>query len=128
MPCGVNDKQEIMYINIEAMCTYPFFKTSSKIVNMGAISIGDCKKKKLKVENCSPVSSMINIESEIKRDEDMFRLERNAIQRPLKINFDDYVIKRFNIPKGTTSVMMSDLIAGPLPGYVRNICKKLKIG
>ena len=43
-------------------------------------------------------------------------MERNAIQRPLKITFDDYVIKRFNIPKGTTSVMMSDLIAGPLPG------------
>ena len=51
-----------------------------------------------------------------KKDENMFRLERNAIQRPLKLAFDDYVIKRFNIPKGTTSVMMSDLIAGPLPG------------
>ena len=56
----------------------------------------------------------------------MFRLERNAIQRPLKINFDDYVIKRFNIPKGTTSVMMSDLIAGPLPGYVRHILQKIE--
>ena len=51
-----------------------------------------------------------------KKDEEMFRLERNAIQRPLKLTYDDYVIKRFNIPKGTTSVMMSDLIAGPLPG------------
>lgn len=51
-----------------------------------------------------------------KKDEELFRLERNAIQRPLKVMFDDYVIKRFNIPRGASSVMMSDLIAGPLPG------------
>ena len=50
-----------------------------------------------------------------KKDEELFRMERNAIQRPLKIHFDDYQIKRFNIPKGTSSIMMSDLIAGPLP-------------
>ena len=50
-----------------------------------------------------------------KKDEEMFRLERNAIQRPLKVNFDDYVIRRFNVPKGTTSVMMSDIISGQLP-------------
>ena len=50
-----------------------------------------------------------------KRDESMFQLERNAIQKPLKLKFDDYVIKRFNIPKGTDSVMMSDIISGPLP-------------
>ena len=51
-----------------------------------------------------------------KKDEQLFRLERNALQRPLKIKYDDYQIKRFNIPKGTSSVMMSDLLAGPLPG------------
>ena len=50
-----------------------------------------------------------------KRDEHMFQLERNAIQKPLKIKFDDFVIKRFNVPKGTDSVMMSDIISGPLP-------------
>lgn len=50
-----------------------------------------------------------------KRDEEIFRLERNAIQRPIKINYDDYSIRRFNVPRGTTSVIMSDLIAGPLP-------------
>ena len=50
-----------------------------------------------------------------KADEEMFRLERNAIQRPLKIHFDDYVIRRFNVPKGTSSVMMSDVISGQLP-------------
>ena len=50
-----------------------------------------------------------------KRDEHMFQLERNAIQKPLKIKFDEFVIKRFNIPKGTDSVMMNDIISGPLP-------------
>ena len=50
-----------------------------------------------------------------KRDENMFQLERNAIEKPLKIKYDDFVIKRFNIPKGTDSVMMNDIISGPLP-------------
>ena len=50
-----------------------------------------------------------------KHDEELFRLERNAIQRPIKVNFDDYAIRRFNVPKGTRNVIMSDIIAGPLP-------------
>ena len=50
-----------------------------------------------------------------KRDEAMFQLERNAIQKPLKIKYDDFVIKRFNVPKGTDSVMMNDIISGQLP-------------
>lgn len=49
------------------------------------------------------------------KDEKMFQLERNAIQRPLKIKFDEYSIKRFNVPKGSTSVMMSDILSGILP-------------
>ena len=49
------------------------------------------------------------------KDEKMFHLERNAIQRPLKLKFDDYSIKRFNLPKGSSSVMMSDILSGPLP-------------
>ena len=50
-----------------------------------------------------------------KRDEEMFQLERNAIQKPLKIKYDDFVIKRFNVPKGTDSLIMNDIISGPLP-------------
>jgi len=50
-----------------------------------------------------------------KKSEDMFQLERNAISRPIKLHFDEYVIKRFNIPKGTPSVMMNNLISGTLP-------------
>ena len=50
-----------------------------------------------------------------KKSEEMFQLERNAISRPIKMHFDDYVIKRFNIPKGTPSVMMNNLISGTLP-------------
>ena len=42
-----------------------------------------------------------------KNDETMFQLERNAIQKPLKIKYDDFVIKRFNIPRGTSNVMMT---------------------
>ena len=70
VPCCIYDdrnelkKQEIMYMTIKAMCTYPFFKISSKIVDMGAISIGDCKKKKLRIENCSPVCTVINIKNQ----------------------------------------------------------------
>ena len=45
----------------------------------------------------------------------MFQLERNAIEKPLKIKYDEFVIKRFNVSKGTDSVMMSDIISGPLP-------------
>ena len=50
-----------------------------------------------------------------KKDPDMFHQERNAIQRPIKLTYDDYVIKRFNVPTGSTSVMMSNLISGNLP-------------
>ena len=50
-----------------------------------------------------------------KHDEEMFRLERNAIQRPLKIQYDDFFVKRFNVPKGSSSIMMSDIITGLLP-------------
>ena len=50
-----------------------------------------------------------------KKDESMFQLERNAIEKPLKIKYDDLIIKRFNVPRGTDSVMMNDLISGHLP-------------
>ena len=50
-----------------------------------------------------------------KKDENMFNLERNAIQRPIKVKYDDYTIKRFNVPRGTTNVVMSDLTSGALP-------------
>ena len=50
-----------------------------------------------------------------KRDENLFQLERNAIQRPIKLNFDEYNIRRFNIPKGSANIMMSELLSGPLP-------------
>ena len=49
------------------------------------------------------------------RDEKMFHLERNAITRPLKINYDEYIIKRFNIPTGSTSVMINNVLTGALP-------------
>ena len=50
-----------------------------------------------------------------KHSEEMFQLERNAIQKPLKIKYDEFFIKRFNIPKGSSSVMMSDILTGALP-------------
>jgi len=50
-----------------------------------------------------------------KQCQELFQLERNAISRPIKIQFDDYVIKRFNIPKGTTSVMLNNVLNGQLP-------------
>ena len=50
-----------------------------------------------------------------KRSEELFQLERNAMTRSIKINYDDYVIKRFNIPKGSTNVMLPNLMTGPLP-------------
>ena len=48
-------------------------------------------------------------------DEEMFQFERNAIERPIKIKYDDFFIKRFNIPKGSSSLMMSDILTGALP-------------
>lgn len=50
-----------------------------------------------------------------KRSEELFQMERTAMTRSIKINYDDYVIKRFNVPKGTKSVMLSNLISGSLP-------------
>ena len=49
------------------------------------------------------------------RDETTFHLERNAISKPLKINYDDFIIKRFNIPTGSTSVMLNNVLTGTLP-------------
>ena len=50
-----------------------------------------------------------------KHDENLFHLERNAIQRPIKLNYDEYTIRRFNVPKGSANIMMSELISGTLP-------------
>lgn len=50
-----------------------------------------------------------------KKDENLFHLERNAISRPIKIKYDDYVIKRFNVTSGSQTVMMSNLMTGQLP-------------
>ena len=55
----------------------------------------------------------------------LFHQERNAIQRPLKLTFDDYVIKRFNVPSGSNNVMMNNLISGNLP--TKLFCKPTKI-
>jgi hypothetical protein len=51
----------------------------------------------------------------IVRDENMFQLERNAISKPIKIQYDDYVIKRFNIPTGSSTVMLNNILTGKLP-------------
>ena len=59
--------------------------------------------------------SDVYLQIPFKKDPDMFHLERNAIQRPLKLTYDDYVIKRFNVPSGSNNVMMSNLISGNLP-------------
>jgi hypothetical protein len=48
-------------------------------------------------------------------DEETFHLERNAISRPLKINYDDYNIRRFNVPTGSTSVMLNNVMSGEMP-------------
>ena len=48
-------------------------------------------------------------------DEQLFQLERNAISRPIKIVYDDYVIRRFNLPTGSTSVMLNNVMSGELP-------------
>ena len=57
----------------------------------------------------------VYLEIPFKKDPEMFTLERNAVQRPLKVHFDDYVIKRFNVPTGSNNIMMSNLISGNLP-------------
>jgi hypothetical protein len=49
------------------------------------------------------------------RDENTFQLERNAIAKSLKIHYDDYSIRRINIPKGSTKVRFDNVITGELP-------------
>ena len=48
-------------------------------------------------------------------DEQLFHLERNAISRPIKIQYDDYVIRRFNLPSGSKSIMLNNVMSGELP-------------
>ena len=48
-------------------------------------------------------------------DDNYFHLERNSISKPLKINYDEYIIKRLNIPTGFTSVMLNNAMTGALP-------------
>jgi len=61
VPLRLSDEQETMTMAVLAMCSYPFFRISSKVVDLGAISIGDCKRKLLRIENCSAVSASIDI-------------------------------------------------------------------
>ena len=49
------------------------------------------------------------------KSDNLFNLERNAVARPIKIHYDDYVIRRFNIPKSSTNVRMNNIITGNLP-------------
>ena len=49
------------------------------------------------------------------RDENTFQLERNAIAKSLKIHYDDYAIRRINIPKGSTKARLDNVITGALP-------------
>ena len=49
------------------------------------------------------------------KSEELFQQERVAMTRSIKVNYDDYVVKRFNVPKGTKNVMLSNLMSGPLP-------------
>ena len=48
-------------------------------------------------------------------DIDLQQLEKQAISRPIKLKFDDYVINRFNIPKDGPNIRLSNIISGPLP-------------
>ena len=71
VPLRISDELETMSMTIKAMCSYPFFRISSKIVDLGAISIGDCKRKKLRIENCSAVSTEIDIVNDNVVDDNM---------------------------------------------------------
>ena len=48
-------------------------------------------------------------------DIEMQKLEQQAISRPIKLKFDDYVINRFNISKDSPNVRLSNVLSGPLP-------------
>ena len=52
---------ETMTMTVKATCSYPFLRISSKKVDLGAVSIGDCKRHKLRIENGSAVSAAIDI-------------------------------------------------------------------
>ena len=88
-----------------------FERASASFSAIGLAAATKCSSNPLTLNDCYLLLPF-------KSDEEMFRMERNAIQRPLKVNFDDYVVRRFNVPKGTSSVMMSDVISGQLPEKV----------
>ena len=48
-------------------------------------------------------------------DIEMQKLEQQAISRPIKLKFDDYVINRFNISKDSPNIRLSNVLSGPLP-------------
>ena len=51
-------------------------------------------------------------------DIDTFHNERNAISKPLKVRYDDYAIRRFNIPKGSNNVRLDNILTGVLPSKI----------
>ena len=48
-------------------------------------------------------------------DIEMQKLEQQAISRPIKLKFDDYVINRFNISKNSPNIRLSNVLSGRLP-------------
>lgn len=48
-------------------------------------------------------------------DYKMHQYEQEAISRPIKLKYDDYVINRFNIPKDSPNARLSNVLSGPLP-------------
>ncbi len=52
------------------------------------------------------------------RDSQISQNERGIMNKPLKIHYDDYVIKRNNIQTGTNSISLPNIINGRLPSLI----------
>ena len=51
-------------------------------------------------------------------DAELQEAEKIAVSQPLKINYDDYTINRFNIPKDSPNIRLANVVSGPLPGKI----------
>ena len=48
-------------------------------------------------------------------DLEMQHMEKQAVSRPIKLTYDEYVINRYNISRDSPNVRLGNIIAGPLP-------------
>ena len=118
--CSADDNEFEIFMNVDTsiFCTSDILPSNTSVdlsferigAEISAISMKN-------IEIASVINDLKDVYLTVPfvHDEEIFHLERNAITRPIKISYDDYIIRRFNVPKGSTSVLLNNVMSGDLP-------------